>query len=78
MDRVIKATGDLTNAIKEMRNVEGIKQIEATKQLDNLLNKIPTSITNIPGTSIPVPRVETIRNDQPAATPRVETIRAVL
>ncbi len=78
MDRVIKAIGDLTNTIKGTRNVEGIKQIDAIKQLDNLLNKIPTSTTNIPKTSIPAPRVETIRTDQPAATPGVETIRAVI
>ncbi len=78
MDRVIKAIGDLIKAIKGTRNVEGIKQIEANKQLENLLNKIPTSTTNIPETSIPAPRVETIRTNQPAATPGVETIRAVL
>jgi hypothetical protein len=78
MDRVIKAIGDLTNAIKGTRNVEGIKQIEAIKQLDDLLNKITTSTASVPETSMPAPRVETIKTNQPVTTPRVETPRAVL
>jgi hypothetical protein len=35
MDRVIKAIGDLKNAIKRKRDVEGIKKIKAIKQLDD-------------------------------------------
>jgi hypothetical protein len=41
-DLIVKALGDLTQALKGRRNMKGIEQIEALTKIDKLLNNIPT------------------------------------
>ncbi len=40
---IIKALGDLTQALKGRRNLKGIEQIKALTKIDELLNNIPTT-----------------------------------
>jgi hypothetical protein len=42
-DTIIKALGDLTQALKGRRNMKGIEQIEALTKINKLLNNIPTT-----------------------------------
>jgi hypothetical protein len=42
----VKAINNLTQALKERRNKKGTEQIEALKKLDELLNKVPATITS--------------------------------
>ncbi len=42
-DTIIKALGDLTQALKGRRNLKGIEQIKALTKIDELLNNIPTT-----------------------------------
>jgi hypothetical protein len=42
VDLIVKALGDLTQALKGRRNMKGIKHIEALTKIDKLLNNIPT------------------------------------
>ncbi len=42
-DRIIKALGDLTQALKGRRNMKGIEQIKALTKIGKLLNNIPTT-----------------------------------
>jgi hypothetical protein len=42
-DTIIKALGDLTQALNGRRNMKGIEQIEALTKIDELLNNIPTT-----------------------------------
>ncbi len=42
-DTIIKALGDLTQALKGRRNMKGIEKIEALTKIDELLNNIPTT-----------------------------------
>ncbi len=44
-DLIVKALGDLAQALKGRRNMKGIEQIKALTKIDKLLNNIPT--TNI-------------------------------
>jgi len=59
---VIKATDDLTHALKGTRNTHGIQQIERLKMIDELLNNIPNNLTEVtdPSTKTTLPRVEDI------------------
>ncbi len=41
-DLIVKALGDLTQALKGKRNMKGIEQIEALTKIVELLNNIPT------------------------------------
>jgi hypothetical protein len=41
-DLIVKALGDLTQALKGRTNMKGIEQIEALTKIDELLNNIPT------------------------------------
>ena len=43
VDTIIKALGDLTQALKGRRNMKGIEKIEALTKIDELLNNIPTT-----------------------------------
>jgi hypothetical protein len=43
VDTIIKALGDLTQALKGGRNMKGIEQIKALAKIDELLNNIPTT-----------------------------------
>jgi hypothetical protein len=43
VDRIIKALGDSTQALKGRRNLKGIEQIKALTQNDELLNNILTT-----------------------------------
>ncbi len=43
VDTIIKALGDLTQALKGRRNIEGIEKIESLKKINKLLNNIPTT-----------------------------------
>ena len=43
VDTIIKALGDLTQALKGRRNMKGIEQIKALTKIDKLLNNIPTT-----------------------------------
>jgi hypothetical protein len=42
-DLIVKALGDLFQALKGRRNMKGIEQIEALTKIDKLLNNIPTT-----------------------------------
>jgi hypothetical protein len=42
-DLIVKAFGDLTQALKRRRNMKGIEQIKALTKIDELLNNIPTT-----------------------------------
>ncbi len=42
-DTIIKALGDLTQALKRRRNMKGIEQVEALTKINKLLNNIPTT-----------------------------------
>ena len=42
-DLIVKALGDLTQALKGRRNMKGIEQIEALTKINELLNNIPTT-----------------------------------
>ncbi len=44
VDTIIKALGDLTQALKGRRSLKGIWQIEALTKNDKLLNNIPTGV----------------------------------
>jgi hypothetical protein len=68
VDTVVKAIDDLTCALKGARNTQGMQQIERLKMIDELLNKIPSNLTEMsdPSTKTPIPRVEDIR---PGLTP---------
>jgi hypothetical protein len=44
-DIIVKAINDLTQALKERRNKKGTELIEALKKIDELLNKVPATIT---------------------------------
>ena len=68
VDTVVKAIDDLTCALKGARNTQGMQQIERLKMIDELLNKIPSNLTEMsdPPTKTPIPRVEDIR---PGLTP---------
>jgi hypothetical protein len=41
-DLIVKALGDLIQALKGSRNIKGIEQIKALTKIDELLNNIPT------------------------------------
>jgi hypothetical protein len=68
VDTVVKAIDDLTCALKGTRNKQGIQQTERLKMIDELLNKIPSKLTDMldPSTKATLPRVEDIR---PGLTP---------
>jgi hypothetical protein len=51
-----KAIDDLTAALKNQRNTEGIKEMEALRKLDELLNQNASDTINVP--NVPTPRVE--------------------
>jgi hypothetical protein len=80
-DILTKAIDDLAAALKHQRNTEGIKEMEALRRLDELLNQKAPENINVPNptaersTTVPTPRVERSpprveRN--PLPTPRVE------
>ena len=54
-DIITKALNDLTNALKDKNNDEGVRQLEALKQLDAILNNVPEPVTQIVNTQ-PTPR----------------------
>ena len=62
VDTVVKAINDLTCALKGTRNIQGMQQIERLKMIDELLNEIPSNLTEMsdPPTKTPIPRVEDI------------------
>jgi len=68
IDTVVKAIDDLTHALKGTRNTHGMQQIERLKMIDELLNNIPSNLTEMsdPSTKATLPRVEDIR---PGLTP---------
>jgi hypothetical protein len=68
VDTVVKAIDDLTHALKGTRNTHGIQQIERLKMIDELLNNIPSNLTEMsdPSTKATLPRVKDIR---PGLTP---------
>jgi hypothetical protein len=43
-DIITKALNDLTSALKEKNNDEGIRQLEALKRLDAILNNVPEPV----------------------------------
>ena len=59
VDTVVKAIDDLTCALKGARNTQGMQQIERLKMIDELLNKIPSNLTEMsdPSTKTPIPKV---------------------
>jgi hypothetical protein len=68
VDTVVRAIDDLTCALKGARNTHKMQQIERLKMIDELLNKIPSNLTEMldPLMKTPIPRVEDIR---PGLTP---------
>ena len=81
-DILTKAIDDLSAALKQQRNTKGIKEMEALRKLDELLNQKGPETTHVPNPTaersitVPTPRVErptpsVERN--PLPTPRVET-----
>jgi len=60
---VVKAINDLTHTLKGTRNTHGKQQIERLKMIDELLNNIPSNLTEMsnPSTKAILPRVEDIR-----------------
>jgi hypothetical protein len=68
VDTVVKAIDDLTHALKGTRNTHGIQQIERLKMIDELLNNIPSNLTEMsdPSTKATLPRVE---DNRPGLTP---------
>jgi hypothetical protein len=44
-DTIVTVINDLTQASKERRNKKGTEKIEALKNIDELLNKVPATIT---------------------------------
>ncbi len=73
VDTVVKAINDLICALKGARNTHGMQQIERLKMIDELLNKIPSNLTEMlnPSTKTTIPRVEDIRPGLEQA-PRVQ------
>ena len=77
-DILIKAIDDLAAALKQQRNKDGIKEMEALKNLDELLNKnsqVPspkeqTTTPKVPMTTAPAPRVMNTKTT--VHNPRVE------
>ena len=81
-DILTKAIDDLSAALKQQRNTEGIKGMEALRKLDELLNQKGPTTTNVPNPTaessitVPTPRVERPipRVEQnPIPSPRVDT-----
>jgi hypothetical protein len=75
-DSIDKAIAYLTNVLKGMRNKERIQEIEQLKQLDNILNNIPQTITEMPPplhqTTEDNPITESRVTNTPAPETRVE------
>ena len=81
-DILTKAIDDLSAALKHQRNTEGIKEMEALRKLDELLNQKGPETTHVPNPTaersitVPTPRVErpTPRVERnPLPSPRVDT-----
>ena len=76
-DTIVKALNDLTHALKERQNTKDTVKMEALQKLDELLNKIPTTMTTeqpIMQTTMPssVTFDPTLKPPQEEPTPRVQ------
>jgi hypothetical protein len=82
-DLLKKAINDLVHALKERRNTNGMKEMEALQKLDKLLNKTPEATTPRETNPVekPTPRAASqsnaptprVASQSDAPTPRVET-----
>jgi hypothetical protein len=65
---IVNAITGLTNALKVMRNIKGIQNIERLRLLDKLLNNIPKKLTETLETTEP-----RVKNIQPTQREEVES-----
>ncbi len=67
-DTIVKASNDLTHALKERRNTTGTLEIEALQKIDELLNKIPSP--TIPDEATPPTTEKRVTFDQTSKPPK--------